>query len=39
MFLRKFLADFTVSCVFHKYFNFVRMLEARNVDNMKSNCS
>ena len=33
------MADFTVSWVFHKYFNFVPMLESHNVDHMKGNCS
>jgi len=32
-------ADFTLSWVFQKYFNFVPMLESQNVVHMKSNCS
>ena len=31
--------DFTVPWIFQKYFNFVSMLESRNVDNMKGNFS
>ena len=38
-FCEKIQADYTVSRVFQKYFNFVPMLESRNVDHMKSNCS
>ena len=38
-FCEKNLADFTVSWVVQKYFNFVPMLAARNVDHVKSNCS
>jgi len=38
-FCEKILANFTVSCVFHKYFNFVPMLELRKVDHVKGNCS
>ena len=38
-FIEKIQVDFTVSCVSHKYFNFVPMLESRNVDHVKSNCS
>jgi len=38
-FCEKILADYTVSRVLQKYFNFVPMLESRNVDHMKSNCS
>jgi len=38
-FCEKILADYTVSWVLQKYFNFVPMLESRNVDHMKSNCS
>ena len=38
-FCEKIQADLTVSWVFQKYFNFVPMLESRNVDHMKSNCS
>ena len=38
-FCEKILADFTVSWAFQKYFNFVPMLESRNVDHMKGNCS
>jgi len=37
-FCEKILADFTVSRVFQKYFNFVPMLESRNVGHMKGNC-
>ena len=32
-------SDFTVSSVFHNYFNFVPMLESRNVDPLKNNFS
>jgi len=32
-------ADYTHLWVFHKYFNFVPMLESPNVDHMKRNCS
>ena len=32
-------ATLTLSWVFQKYFNFVPMLESRNVDHMKSDCS
>ena len=35
----KIQADFTVSWVLQKHFNFVPMLESRNLDHMKSNCS
>jgi len=38
-FCETFLADFTVSSVFQKYFNFVPMLESCNVDHVKGNCS
>jgi len=38
-FCEKIQADYTVSWVLQKYFNFVPMLESRNVDHMKSNCS
>jgi len=38
-FCKKSLTDFTVSWVLQKYFNFVPMLESRNVDHVKSNCS
>ena len=38
-FCEKIQADFTLSWVFQKYFNFVPMLESRNVDHMKANCS
>jgi len=38
-FYEKILADFTVSWVFQKYFNFVPMLESCNVDHVKGNCS
>jgi len=38
-FCEKIRADFTVSWVFQKYFNFVLMLESRNMDHEKSNCS
>jgi len=38
-FCEKILADYTVSWVFQIYFNFVPMLESRNVDHVKSNCS
>jgi len=38
-FCEKILADYKVSLVLQKYFNFVPMLESRNVDHMKSNCS
>jgi len=38
-FCEKIEADFTVSWVFQKYFNFVPMLESRNVDHVKNNCS
>jgi len=33
------LADVIVSCVFQKYFNFVPILESRNVDHVNSYCS
>ena len=33
------LADFTLSWVFEKSFNFVPMLESRNMDHVKRNCS
>jgi len=35
-FCEKIQTDYTLSCVFHKCFNFVPMLESRNVDQMKS---
>jgi len=38
-FCEKNLADFPVSRVFQNYFNFATMLESRNVDHGKSNCS
>jgi len=38
-FCEKIQADFTISWVFQKHFNFVPMLELRNVDHMKSNGS
>jgi len=38
-FCEQILADFTISWVFQIYFNFVPMLESRNVDHMKRNCS
>ena len=38
-FCEKILADSTVSWVFQIYFNFVPMLESRNVDHVKRNCS
>jgi len=38
-FCEKILADNTVSSVFQKYFNFVPMLESRNVDHVKITCS
>jgi len=41
-FCEKIQADYTISKVLQKYlkyFNFVLMLESRNVDHMKSNCS
>ena len=38
-FCEKIQADYTVSLLLQKYFNFVPMLESRNVDHMKSNCS
>jgi len=38
-FCEKIQADFTVSSVSHEYFNFVPMLESRNVDHVKSDCS
>jgi len=39
VFVKKLQADYTISWVFQKYFNFVLMLESRNVDHVKSNCS
>jgi len=39
VFGKKFQADYTLSYIFQKYFNFVPKLESRNVDHMKSNCS
>jgi len=38
-FCEKIQADYTLSCVFQKYFNFVPMLESRNVDHIKGNRS
>ena len=38
-FCEKIQADFTLSWVFQKYFNFVPMLGSRNVDHVKSDCS
>jgi len=38
-FCEKIQADNTLSWVFQKYFNIVLMLESRNVDHVKSNCS
>ena len=38
-FCEKIQADYTLSWVFQKYFNIVPMLESRNVDHMKGNCS
>jgi len=38
-FCEKILAVYTVSWVYQIYFNFVPMLESRNVDHVKSNCS
>jgi len=38
-FCEKIQAVYTVSWVLQKYFNFAPMLESRNVDHMKSNCS
>ena len=38
-FCEKIQAVCTVSWVFQKYFNFVPMLESRNMDHDKSNCS
>ena len=38
-FCEKIQADFTLSWVFQRCFNFVPMLESRNVDHVKSNCS
>ena len=38
-FCEKNQVDFTVSWVFHKYFNFVPMLESRIVDHVKGSCS
>jgi len=38
-FCEKIQADFTVSWVFQKYFNFIPMLELRNVAYLKCNCS
>ena len=38
-FCEKIQTDYTVSWVLQKYFNFVPLLESRNVDHMKSNCS
>jgi len=35
----KILADYTLSWVFQKSFKIVSMLESRNVDHVKSNCS
>jgi len=37
--VKKILADCTVSWVLQKYFNVVPVLESRNVDLVKSNCS
>jgi len=38
-FCEKIQSDYTLSWVFQKCFNFVPMLESRNVDHMKGNCS
>ena len=38
-FFEEIQAGYTVSWVLQKYFNFVPMLESRNVDHMTSNCS
>ena len=38
-FCEKIQVDYTLSWVFHKYFNFVPMLESRNMDHEKRNCS
>jgi len=38
-FCKKIQVDFTVSWVFRKYFNFVLVLESRNMHHVKSNCS
>jgi len=38
-FCEKIQADCTVSRIFQKYFNFVPLLEWRNVDQVKGNCS
>ena len=38
-FSKKILSESTISWVFQKYFNFVPMLESRNVHHVKSNCS
>jgi len=37
--VKKIQADYTLWWVFEKCFYFVPMLESRNVDHMKSNCS
>ena len=38
-FCEKIQADYTLSRVFHRYFKIVPMLESRNVDHVKGNCS
>ena len=38
-FCKKILSDFKASWIFQKYFNFVPILESRNVDLCKSICS
>jgi len=38
-FSEKIQADYTLSWVFQKYFNILPMLESRNADHMKGNCS